>query len=333
MGEFLAWQSELVVRPGSMEVTAHPGRHGVLCHYTGDEVIGASLAHYGEWAEEELYLLSSFIRPADTVVDVGANIGTHTIAFGRFVGPTGRVLAIDGQRRVFALLTLNTFLNAAENVRCVHAIVGKESGLRMVPEEHPAALRNLGCFSFAAAETPATNDRPGEQLLFPLSVIALDELHLPRCELVKIDAEGMELQVMFGATRTIERFRPVIYFEQTSERSFLPTFEFLQDISYDAFWHVADPFNRNNLRGLSHNIFGGTREVMVLALPREKRNGLEKSGFVLDEISQPIYNPPRHPAPDPGWALPEAAYRNLSPVDFKRIEKLLENIRLAQPNQ
>jgi FkbM family methyltransferase len=316
-----------------MEVTAHPGRHGMLCHYTDDEVIGASLAHYGEWAEEELYLLSSFIRPADTVVDVGANIGTHTIAFSRFVGPTGCVLSIDGQRRAFALLTLNTFLNAAENVRCVHAIVGKESGLRMVPEEDPAALRNLGCFSFATAETPATNDRLGAQLLFPLSVIALDELHLPRCELVKIDAEGMELEVMFGAIRTIERFRPVIYFEQTSERSFLQTFEFLQDISYDAFWHVADPFNRNNLRGDSHNIFGGTREVMVLALPRGKRNGLEKSGFVLDEISQPIYNPPRHPAPDPGWALPEGAYRNLPPVDSKRIENLLEKIRLARPIQ
>jgi hypothetical protein len=44
----------------------------VLCHYTDDEGIGASLAHYGEWAEEELYLLSSFIRPADIVIDVGA---------------------------------------------------------------------------------------------------------------------------------------------------------------------------------------------------------------------------------------------------------------------
>ncbi len=313
-----------------MDVTAHSWRHGVLCHYTHDGPIGVSLAKYGEWAEEELYLLSSFIRPADTVVDVGANIGTHTIAFSRFVGPGGHVLSIDGQGRAFALLTLNTFLNAAENVRCVPAIVGKECELRMVQEED-AAPRNLASFSFAASEPPAPNDRLGEQSLFPLSVIALDELYLPRCELVKIDAEGMELEVMFGATRTIERFRPIIYFEQTTERNFSQTFEFLRDISYDAFWHVTDPFNRNNLRGHSHNIFGGTREVMVLALPREKRDGLEESGFAVNEISHPIYNPPRHPAPDPGWALPEAAYRNLPPVDFQRIENLLQRIRLALP--
>ena len=333
MGEILAWPNEPVVRLAPVEVTAHPGRHGMLCHYTGDEMIGVCLARYGEWAEEELYLLSSFIRPADTVVDVGANIGTHTIAFSRFVGPTGRVHSIDGQYHAFAMLTLNTFLNAAENVRCVQAIVGKECGVRMMPEEEPAALPHLGLFSFVASGMHAPNDRPGGQRLVPLSVISLDQLDLPRCELVKIDAEGMELEVMSGAIRTIERFRPVIYFEQASEHLFLQTFEFLQDISYDAFWHVADPFNRNNLRGDSHNIFGGTREVMVLALPREKRNALEKSGFVLDEISQPIYNPPRYPVPDPGWALPEAAYRNLPPVDFKRIEDLLEKIRLARPIQ
>ena len=262
-----------------MEVTAHPGRHGVLCHYPGDELIGESLAHYGEWAEEELYLLSSLIRPGDTVVDVGANIGTHTIAFSRFAGPTGRVISIEGQGRAFALLTLNTRLNAAENVHCVQAIAGKESGWRMVAEEEAAALRNLACFSFVPSEAPAPNDKPDQRLRLPLPMIALDDLQLPRCDLVKIDAEGMELEVMFGAARTIERFRPVIYFEQARERHFPQTFEFLRKISYDVFWHVADPFNRNNLRGCSDNIFGGTREVMVLALPREKPNGLEESGF------------------------------------------------------
>jgi FkbM family methyltransferase len=315
-----------------VDVIAHRGRHGVLCHYTRDEVIGASLAHYGEWAEEELYLLSWLIRPGDTVIDVGANIGTHALAFSRFVGPAGRVHAIDGQHRAFAMLTLNIFLNAVENVNCVQAIVGKESGVRMVPEKNLAPLSILN-FSFAASETPAMNDRPDDQCLVPHLAIALDELHLQGCELVKIDAEAMELEVMSGAIRTIERFRPVIYFEQTSERTFAQIFELLQGISYDAFWHVADPFNRNNLRGDSHNIFGGTREVMVLALPREKRNALAKSGFVLDEISRPIYNPPRYPAPDPGWALPEAAYRNLPPVDFKRIENFLEKIRLTGPIQ
>lgn len=301
----------------------------MLCHYVDDEVIGASLAYYGEWAEEELYLLSSFLQPRDTVVDVGANIGTHTIAFSRFVGPLGQVFSIEGQPHAFALLTLNTILNFAENVRCVPAIVGKESGVRMVGEEDLAALRNLGGFSFADPEVPAPDSRPAGQILFPLSVVALDDLQLPRCELLKIDAEGMELEVMFGAIRTIERFRPILYFEQARERFFPEVFGFLRDLSYDAFWHVADPFNRNNLRGCQRNIFGGDCEVMILALPREQRDRLKKSGFILNEISQPIYNPPHDASPNPDWALPKAAYRDLPPVNFKRMENLLEKIRRA----
>ncbi len=303
----------------------------MLCHYTGDEVIGASLSHYGEWAEEELYLLSTLIGTGDTVVDVGAGIGTHAIAFSRFVGPTGSVLSIEGQRRAFALLTLNAFLNAAENVRCVQAIAGKESGLRMV-KEGTATPRNLGSFSFAW-ETPAPHDQRDPPLLSPVPVVALDDLQLPRCDLIKLDAELMEFEAMVGAARTIERFRPVLYFEQTGEGYLPQVFEFLQKISYRAFWHVANPYNRNNLKSCSHNIFGAAREVMILALPREKRNGLEESGFVLDEVSQPIFNPARDPAPDPGWSLPQAAYGDLPSVDFGRIESLLEKIRAARPNQ
>ncbi len=305
-----------------MELTLHGGRHGGFLHYVCDPLIGGSLAHYGEWAEEELYLLSSFIRPGDTVLDVGANIGTHSIAFSRFVGPTGRVISIDGQRRAFELLIMNRFLNAAENLHCIQAIVGKQNGMRMVAEEDAAHGPNLACVSFVDYEAPRPGDASTQEILIPRVVLALDEVQLPRCELIKIDAEAMELEVMLGATRTIEQHRPVIYFEQTSDRNFAETFQFLKSLSYEPFWHVADPFNRNNLRGNSKNIFGGAREVMVLALPKEGSNKTVRKGVILREIMGPVYNPPCYPLPEPGWALPENAYRDLPPVDLQRIKNL-----------
>jgi hypothetical protein len=75
-----------------MEITRHLTRHGVLCHYAADQTIGAALRIYGEWAEEELFLLSTFTRRNDWVLDVGANVGTHALAFSRFVGPGGRII-------------------------------------------------------------------------------------------------------------------------------------------------------------------------------------------------------------------------------------------------
>ncbi|PYL85444.1 MAG: hypothetical protein DMF17_08630 [Verrucomicrobia bacterium] len=90
-----------------MGIAVHHTRHGLLCHEELDRTIGASLRMYGEWAEEEIYFLSFFIAPGAVVLDIGANIGTHALAFSRFVTPQGRVVAIDAQERAYDLLVLN----------------------------------------------------------------------------------------------------------------------------------------------------------------------------------------------------------------------------------
>jgi len=112
-----------------MEIVKYSTRHGLICHYSSDEVIGESLKRYGEWAEQELYLLSTFIPRGGWVVDVGANVGTHALAFSRLVGSEGQVIAIDGQEKAFELLLLNRFLNRRENLTCLHAIVGRRNDI------------------------------------------------------------------------------------------------------------------------------------------------------------------------------------------------------------
>lgn len=70
-------------------------RHGRFAHFRGDPAIGRFLAKFGEWAEVELALLKQFIPKSGLVLDVGANIGTHAIAFARMVGADGAVIAIE----------------------------------------------------------------------------------------------------------------------------------------------------------------------------------------------------------------------------------------------
>ncbi len=76
------------------------------------------------------------------VLDVGAHLGTHALAFARFVGREGCVIAIDAQARAYELLALNIALNGASQVRCVPALVGQESGCRLVPPEEPGQTRS-----------------------------------------------------------------------------------------------------------------------------------------------------------------------------------------------
>ena len=292
-----------------MGIAVHRARHGLICHEERDETIGASLRIYGEWAEEEIYLLSAFVRPDSVVLDVGANVGTHTLAFSRFASQ-GLVVAIDAQARMHELLALNVALNGVRNVSCIRAIAGQQTGVRFVAPENNQTRTNFGAVAYLDP-SPASESNLS---LVPLCVVALDDLCLERCELVKIDVEGMEWDVLLGARQTIARYRPPIYFEQAREDRFAEIVEFFQRAEYALFWHAADPFNRNNLRRHAENIFGGTRETNILAIPQEKKEAWQQQTSSLLPIIDASYQPPPRQGSTTGWPLPENAYANLPPV-------------------
>jgi hypothetical protein len=79
----------------------------------------------------------------------------------------------------------------------------------------------------------------------------------------------MEPQVLEGAVATLSRLKPVIYFEFVSGNlaSLGQMHALLHGLGYRLFWHYANPFNRNNLRGETLNWFGGAVELNILALP------------------------------------------------------------------
>jgi FkbM family methyltransferase len=292
-----------------MAIVAAPTRHGILCYEEQDPTIGKSLKLYGEWAEEELYLLSFFLHPGAVVVDVGANIGTHALAFSRFVASGGHVIAIEPQECVFNLLACNVLLNDVKHVSCIRALAGQETGMRFSPP-HDCASGTSAAVSFMNIDG-ARPANTGSALVLPLQLIKLDDLVFARCDLIKIDVEGMELDVVLGASNTVRKYRPLIYFEQTSGRRFGDTFSFFQEINYVLFWHAADPFNRQNFRGFERNIFGGTREINILALPREQTDRCRDQTTHLRQVLSREYDPPPRRGPVSGWTLPPMAYANL----------------------
>src|SRR5271165_2730364 len=58
-------------------------RHGTMMYNVNDSFIGRSLDLYGEWCDDEVAVLGQILSPGDVVVDVGANIGTHTVFFAK----------------------------------------------------------------------------------------------------------------------------------------------------------------------------------------------------------------------------------------------------------
>jgi len=288
-----------------MAIAIFETRHGLLAHYTEDRVIGQSLDRYGEWAEEEIYLVSRFLSPGDTVLDIGANVGSHTIALSRVVGEMGRVVAVDGQRRASEILNLNLLLNGTRNVSRIEGLVGCVDRVERVAEEAGASIENLGGKSFVAGLGRGTG--------LPVPLFTIDSLALTTCRLMKIDVEGMEFDVMQGAVETLRRYRPVVYFEQTTPLNFSKIADLLRGLGYDLYWHVANPFNRANYRGDPINIFGGTCEVNVLAVHHSEAFALPK-GIEAPAVAGDRYDPPPSATGLSGWDLPPEAYADLPPA-------------------
>src|SRR5262245_11408475 len=99
-------------------------RYGAMLYNINDWPVGQSLDAYGGYGVGELHLFLQLICAGDTVVEVGANIGAHTVFLSRMVGETGKVYAFEPQRIVFQTLCANVALNSLTNVHCFHSAVG-----------------------------------------------------------------------------------------------------------------------------------------------------------------------------------------------------------------
>ena len=87
-----------------------------MIYNSHDRFIGRSLDLYGEFSEGEAVLFQKILRPGMFVVEVGANLGAHTVVLAQAVAPGGGVLAFEPQRLIFQTLCANLAINSIPNV-------------------------------------------------------------------------------------------------------------------------------------------------------------------------------------------------------------------------
>lgn len=171
---------------------------------------------YGEYEPDTEAIIRRYLRPGDVAIDVGANIGIHTMPMSEAVGPQGVVLAVEPLPSVRDRLERNLSLNRATNVRVIaQAASDREGSALLYPPRADAA--NLGQASLARLG----HLDPGSSIEVPL--VTLDALvraqGLDRVRLIKIDVEGHDREVMAGAIALIDRYHPVLIFEFSPEHT------------------------------------------------------------------------------------------------------------------
>lgn len=172
-------------------------------------------------------LFKKFIKPGNTVIDAGANIGYYTHLASKLVGNNGHIYSYEPVPKALEILKHN----APSNVTILNKALSDKSGT----------------FDFFIQEGIVTSslkpDASGTKIEVEVSTLD-EEFKNQKSEVhfIKIDVEGFELNVLKGAISIINKNRPFIYFELldiyanefgTDYDSFST---FFKKINYALFW-------------------------------------------------------------------------------------------------
>lgn len=134
------------------------------------------------------------------IIDGGAHVGSYTIPWARHIRGWGTVLAFEPQRWIYMALCGNAVINNCFNIEAVLSALGEAKGSIRIPRLDPAIPCNSGGIHAGEGE-----DR--------VPLVAIDDLRLGRCDIIKMDLEGMEPQALRGARDTLQKHKPIIIAE------------------------------------------------------------------------------------------------------------------------
>ena len=166
--------------------------------------MGRLICYFRDRADKLFAFMKGYLKPGMTFVDVGANIGSHTVHGARLVTPKGKVFSFEAAPDTFKLLEENVRLNGIANASLFNQCLSDKPGPVM--------------FNVNANSARSSLLHPGSSQL-SLSAARLDDLLPPALplDLLKIDVEGGDYLVLNGARRIFESSRPrVVVLEATS---------------------------------------------------------------------------------------------------------------------
>jgi len=228
--------------------------------------IGKCFELYGQYSESEVALMRAFLREGGTAIDVGANIGDLTVPLARIVGESGRVFAIESHPEHINVLCANLALNDIRNTKPINAFVATS-------DKVDTASEVWGKFAYVS-EGWSTH------------FLALDSLELTALDLIKVDVDGKELEVLQSGEMQIERFRPVLYFENDVREASPELLCYLMDkMGYDLYWHPAPIFDEQNFFGnpVNHWAPKNVISLMVLGIPSERKTAMPELRRITDK--------------------------------------------------
>ena len=254
-------------------------RDGWMLYNKNDQYIGASIGKYGEFSQGEMALFEQLLTEGHCVVELGANIGAHTLGMSKRVGVSGRIYAYEPQRIVFQTLCANMAINSRTNVYCFEQAASNVKEVITLPDIDYSRQGNFGGVSIDQFSTGR-----------PVNVVILDEelQDIPRLDLLKVDIEGMEYQALSGAKKLISKHRPVLYVENDRVEKSRALIELIQSMEYRLYWHLPKLYNPNNFATDTENIFGDIASFNILCFHQSVQTNFGGFPEIVDSSIHPL---------------------------------------------
>jgi FkbM family methyltransferase len=181
-----------LVRP---EVTVPMGSRRIRIDLR-DRIIAKRLYLGIAWERDLQQLLAAMSLRGGVCLDIGANIGVHSLLMSELVGPAGRVYAFEPEGRNFALLEANLKLNRVTNVTAAATALGDSVGMCRLA----VSPNNFGDHRVASS----TEGRGGD---VPITTVDAAMATVPdgAVRFVKVDVQGYEHHILRGMRATLER--------------------------------------------------------------------------------------------------------------------------------
>ena len=230
-GRLVVWLLRLLNSSGPLPIRLPDGSR-ILMSQKGLELIAYFwLGKHQPEFTRIFWQVVCMLPTGHSVIDVGAHIGYYSLMAAHCLQRAGRgmVFAFEPHPQNFADLQRNKALNKLDNLIPIRKAVADQSG-------------QVTLFSSPLSGAHSLRQQPLHDHSYEVECTTLDSFMASHTEtkvgLIKIDAEGADLLVLYGAKQTIERDKPYILFEENEERgaffgySVQSARSFLQNLGY-----------------------------------------------------------------------------------------------------
>ena len=247
---------------------------------SNDTFVSRSLKIYGEWSFGEIELFSKLLKKDSNVIEVGGNIGAHSVFIAKSICPQGKLFVFEPRRSLFQILCGNLAINEIYNTHAFQIALGEQT--KVQSEGKINFTRRLNAGGFHIGEVPGNDEE--------INIMPLDDfLDIPeRISLIKADVEGDELKVLLGAAKLIKKDRPFLYLENEKIENSPELIAYIWNLSYDIWWHIVPLYRRNNRAGETKNIFKNIASFNILCVPKENNTKIKNGLKVRDRNEHPL---------------------------------------------